>query len=217
MRYRLLVLDHDDTIVDSTATIHYPAFTQAMKVLRPEVKMTLEEYFLMNNDPGIVNYYEQVVHLQKEEKKIEFAIWQEYIASKVPSAFPGIKGLMVRFKKEGGYIAVISTNRKETILRDFAHNDLPLPDAIYGSELPKEQQKPSPYPLLDALSQFHVDPQEALVVDDLGLGHAMAKSCGVPSFYSFWVHELSSLRDKAKEAGIPYGDNVSDLAHYLFD
>ena len=25
MRYKCLVLDHDDTVVDSTASIHYPA------------------------------------------------------------------------------------------------------------------------------------------------------------------------------------------------
>ena len=29
MRYRCLILDHDDTVVNSTATIHYPvSYTQ---------------------------------------------------------------------------------------------------------------------------------------------------------------------------------------------
>ena len=44
MRYKCLVLDHDDTVVDSTASIHYPAFLEALKILRPGVQqITLGE------------------------------------------------------------------------------------------------------------------------------------------------------------------------------
>ena len=28
LKYRCLVLDHDDTTVDSTATVHYPCFVE---------------------------------------------------------------------------------------------------------------------------------------------------------------------------------------------
>ena len=41
MRYQCLVLDHDDTVVNSTATINYPAFVQTLQKLRPDVHMTL--------------------------------------------------------------------------------------------------------------------------------------------------------------------------------
>ena len=33
MRYQCLVLDHDDTVVNSTATINYPAFVQTLQKL----------------------------------------------------------------------------------------------------------------------------------------------------------------------------------------
>ena len=36
MRYQCLVLDHDDTVVNSTATINYPAFVQTLQKLRPQ-------------------------------------------------------------------------------------------------------------------------------------------------------------------------------------
>ena len=38
-----LVLDHDDTTVNSTATVHYPAFVEFIKIRHPEVQMTLVE------------------------------------------------------------------------------------------------------------------------------------------------------------------------------
>ena len=45
MRYQCLVLDHDDTVVNSTASVNYPAFVQTLKTLRPDVHMTLDDFF----------------------------------------------------------------------------------------------------------------------------------------------------------------------------
>lgn len=47
MRYQCLVLDHDDTVVNSTASVNYPAFVQTLKTLRPDVHMTLDDFFLL--------------------------------------------------------------------------------------------------------------------------------------------------------------------------
>ena len=33
LKYPCLVLDHDDTVVRSTPTIHYPAFVETLKAL----------------------------------------------------------------------------------------------------------------------------------------------------------------------------------------
>ena len=35
MRFRCLVMDHDDTTVNSTATIHFPSFLAYLKLVRP--------------------------------------------------------------------------------------------------------------------------------------------------------------------------------------
>ena len=45
LRYPCLVLDHDDTVMDSTAHIHYPAFLDEMQQMRPGVWMSLQDYF----------------------------------------------------------------------------------------------------------------------------------------------------------------------------
>lgn len=52
MRYQCLVLDHDDTVVNSTATINYPAFVQTLQKLRPDVHMTLDDFFSYSFEPG---------------------------------------------------------------------------------------------------------------------------------------------------------------------
>ena len=54
MRFRCLVMDHDDTTVNSTATIHFPSFLAYLKLVRPEASYTLEDYFRKNFDPGIM-------------------------------------------------------------------------------------------------------------------------------------------------------------------
>ena len=46
LRYRLLLLDHDDTTVDSTASIHYPAHVESVRALRPDLEpCSLREWF----------------------------------------------------------------------------------------------------------------------------------------------------------------------------
>ena len=40
LKYPCLVLDHDDTTVNSTATVHYPAFVEFMKIYRPDLPGT---------------------------------------------------------------------------------------------------------------------------------------------------------------------------------
>ena len=46
LRYRLLLLDHDDTSVASTETIHYPAHIASVNQLRPDlVPCSLEQWF----------------------------------------------------------------------------------------------------------------------------------------------------------------------------
>ena len=54
MTYPCLVLDHDDTVVNSTATVHYPCFAEYTAKFFPKAKRyTLEEYVLKNFDPGV--------------------------------------------------------------------------------------------------------------------------------------------------------------------
>ena len=44
MKYPCLVLDHDDTVVQSESTINYPYFCYILNEFRPGKTITLEEY-----------------------------------------------------------------------------------------------------------------------------------------------------------------------------
>jgi hypothetical protein len=54
LRKRVLLLDHDDTAVMSTAQIHYPAHVTSVRALRPDREpCTLAEWFERCHDPGV--------------------------------------------------------------------------------------------------------------------------------------------------------------------
>ena len=41
---RTSILDHDDTAVKSTPNIHYPSFVEALKSLRPDIELSLNDF-----------------------------------------------------------------------------------------------------------------------------------------------------------------------------
>lgn len=44
LKYPCLVLDHDDTVVRSESTVNYPAFLEALRVLRPSCTISLLDF-----------------------------------------------------------------------------------------------------------------------------------------------------------------------------
>ena len=52
LRYPCLVLDHDDTVVRSEATVNYPAFLQALRELRPGQTVSLRDFSLWTFQEG---------------------------------------------------------------------------------------------------------------------------------------------------------------------
>ena len=107
MRFRCLVMDHDDTTVNSTSTIHFPSFLAYLKLVRPEASYTLEDYFRKNFDPGIMALFTGELGFSEEELEGEFRFWQDWVRTRVPDAYPGIREILRRHKEAGGYIAVV--------------------------------------------------------------------------------------------------------------
>jgi len=136
MRYKCLVFDHDDTVVNSTATIHFPSFLKYLKLVRPGMSYTLEEYFRKNFDPGIMSLFQDELGFTDEELENEFTFWKSYVRTRVPKAYPGIREIQERQKREGGLVCVVSHSMEATILRDYRENGLPAPDRNFGSDYP---------------------------------------------------------------------------------
>ena len=67
MTFPCLVLDHDDTVVNSTATVHYPSFVEYAAIYHPDAHYTLEDYFKYNFDPGVVAFFRDMVGMTHED------------------------------------------------------------------------------------------------------------------------------------------------------
>lgn len=194
MRYRCLVLDHDDTVTDSTAYLHYPAFLHYLKVIGSDLKMTLDEYFMMNFDPGFVEYCRERLHLTDEDLKEEEKIWLSFVRDRIPPVYPGMKHLIERFTAAGGHICVVSHSMAHNILRDYAANGLPEPELVFGWEQSEDKRKPHVWPLEQIMSRLGLRREELLMVDDLKPGFDMAARAGVDFAAAMWAYEIPMIR-----------------------
>ena len=216
MRYKCLVLDHDDTVVNSTATIHYPCFCEFLKDVRPQAThYTLEEYLRWNFDPGIVPFFMGEVGLSEEEMDYEYRFWQNYVKSRIPRVFPGMREILARHKALGGLIAVVSHSVKDTIERDYRENGLPMPDAIFGWELPPEKRKPEPWALYQIMERFSLQKSDLLMLDDLKPGYDMARAAGVDFAAAGWAYDVPEIEGFMRKNCDFYFKTVQDLGQFL--
>jgi phosphoglycolate phosphatase/pyrophosphatase PpaX len=201
MTIRCLILDHDDTAVDSTATVHYPAHVEVMKRLRPHLPVIdLDTWFEKNFDPGIMHYLTGELGLTETEMELEFGIWQEFNENRNPPFYPGLPEILKDFSASGGVIAVVSHSTENHIRRHYLKGAPGItPDFIFGWDHDPQRRKPSPWPVLRILEVTGLEREEVLVVDDLKPGVEMARSAGVRVAAAGWGHSIPSIR-KAMES-----------------
>ena len=216
MRYPCLVVDHDDTVVDSTATVHYPCFVEYTGIYHPEVRYTLDEYIKDNFDPGIVALFRDIIGMSEEEMEREQRYWNDYVKRHVPRAYDGMRELLWRHKRSGGTLCVVSHSYTENILRDYRENGLPEPDMVFGWESPAQERKPSPYPLKEIMRRGGFSREELLMLDDLKPGYDMAKSCGVDFAAAGWSNDIPEIESFMRTSCDKYFKTVAGLCGFLF-
>lgn len=186
LKYPCLVLDHDDTVVQSEATINYPFFCQILDDFRPGETITLEEYTHGCFHLGFADLCRQRYSFTEDELKKEFQGWLSYVRTHVPPCYPGIERIIRRQKELGGLVCVVSHSATENILRDYSTHFGIVPDAVYSWDLPEHLRKPSTYPLKHIMETYSLSPSQLLVVDDMKPGADMAKAAGVPIAFAAW-------------------------------
>lgn len=186
LKYPCLVLDHDDTVVQSEATVNYPFFVYILDKFRPGTKITLEEYVHGCCHLGFSEMCRQWYSFTEQELVEEYRGWQEYIKTHMPLPFPGIQRIIRRQKAEGGIICVVSHSCNDNITRDYAAHFGILPDDIYGWDYPEHQRKPNPWPLERIMETYSISPDKLLVVDDMKPAWEMARKAGVPIAFAGW-------------------------------
>ena len=217
MRFPCLVLDHDDTVVNSTATVHYPCFVEYTAQYVPHYHCTVEEYFLKNFDPGVIGFFRDEVGMSQEQMLHEQAWWNEYVQSHVPQAYPGMKELLWRHRARGGRICVVSHSYARNILRDYRENGLPEPDLIFGWEQPPERRKPNPWPLYEIMKSCGYEPHQLLMLDDLKPGFDMARAANVPFAAAGWGFDIPEIETYMRSNCDRYFKTVAELAEWLED
>ena len=217
MKYKCLVLDHDDTVVRSTATIHYPCFIEYLEKYYPHLvkNYTLESYFVKNFHPGVVELFTEEIGMNEEELRHEEEYWRAYVKNHVPTAYDGIGEIIADFKARGGIVAVDSHSYTEYIERDYKINALPTPHVIYGWDIPKDKRKPAPDTIFELMKKYDLGPKEILVVDDLKPGYDMARAAGVNFAAAGWAYDVPEIADFMRKNCDFYLEKVEDLKKSL--
>lgn len=191
LRFPCLVLDHDDTVVQSETTINYPFFCYILDQFRPGQTITLEEYTNGCFSPGFADMCRQRYQFTEQELKEEYTRWMDFVMTHTPDPFPGIRKLIHRYKEAGGILCVVSHSSNCNITRDYQTHFEILPDDIYGWDLPEHQRKPSTYPLEQIMKKYNLRPDQLLVVDDLKPAWVMCRNAGVPIAFAAWSKQKS--------------------------
>lgn len=217
LRYRVLLLDHDDTTVRGTEEVHYPAHVESLRILRPDLTpVSLPEWFLRNHEPGISSYLKSI--FSPEQMDEEHQIWLRAMESRLPGFYCGMAELLSEFRSRGGRIAVVSHSPAETIWRHYEAHPLAdriRPDVVLGWDHDAQKRKPSVWPALQALEQLNAAPSEALVLDDLSPGVKMAKAAGISAAAAGWGHAVPEIREYMKQECKHYFSSVQEFSDFL--
>jgi phosphoglycolate phosphatase-like HAD superfamily hydrolase len=221
LRYPCLILDHDDTAVDSTSEIHYPAHVEVMRRLRPgTTPVSLENWFRKNFDPGIMDFLKKELEFNEDEIDVEFQVWREFTARLIPDFYPGFLDLIIEYRKQGGLVTVVSHSEVDIIKQHYTsatNGNLFLPDLIHGWTVEAEKRKPNPFPINQILQQYSLSKEQVLVVDDLKPGVEMAKAAGVPIAAAGWSHQIEEIKDYMQQNCDLYFNTIDDFARAIFN
>ena len=217
-KYPCLVLDHDDTLVQSESTVNYPAFLKALEALRPGQTVSLRDFSLWTFQEGFTDMCVRHFGFTQSELDRQYEIWLDYVMTHTPPCFPEMAAVLRRQRESGGLICVVSHSARENILRDYQTHFGIRPDCIYGWELGPQRRKPAPYPLDQIMRAYSLSPSELLVVDDMKSGFDMAKARSVPFAWAGWGRQNLPEVTAFMKAHCDFSFHTpAQLEHFLFD
>jgi phosphoglycolate phosphatase/pyrophosphatase PpaX len=215
---RLLVVDHDDTAVASSRSVHYPAHRKLISELRPGMTpLSFEAWYEKNFDPGFAEYLKQDLGLDERETKRSYKIWRSFADGIVPDFFDGMLDLLQRFRKQRGAVVVVSHSESDVVRANYeAKGQGFLPDAIHGWNPDPTRRKPDPELLRGLMQEFESTPETTLVVDDLKPGIDMGLGVGAMTAAAGWAHDIPVIEDYMRRVCDAYLHSVAELSEFIF-
>lgn len=216
MKYKCLILDHDDTVVKSTPDIHYPSFIEALRVLRPDLKpLTLEEFIRYCFEPGFSRLCSDILKFTPEEQTVQYNLWKRHTKVKSPEFYECFPELIDEFKNSGGIVCVASHSESEQILRDYRLHCNWAPDLVFGWEDEEAHRKPRAYPVVETMKRFGLKREEILVLDDSKPGLVMARGASVAFAAAGWSHSIPEITDYMRDNSDFYFSSVDEFWNFL--
>jgi beta-phosphoglucomutase-like phosphatase (HAD superfamily) len=167
LRKKCLILDHDDTIINSQESIHYPLFVEVLSILRPNIQpLDFERFIEISNELGFVKMCRTLYHYTPAEIEFEYQYWKKYSSLMLVPSFDGIKELLDAFVKAGGIIIVYTMNSKDNVLDDYQRLFNITPDVIIAHDQYYVLKKPYRLSILKALHDLNLSVRDCIFIDD---------------------------------------------------
>ena len=205
MLIKLIIFDLDGTLVDSsidiTNALNYAIEPYGLKLLTREdtiglvgegITRLIEKMLLF---AGKDSKKQVSTDLQADITKRFLKYYTEHLLD-YTREYPGARETL---KQLGGYKKAVISNKREILTRKTI-DGLGLSqffDVVIGSDTTPEK-KPSPIPVLKALSEFNIKPEEAIIVGDSNLDIDAGKAAGVTTIavsYGYRPREVIAHAD----------------------
>lgn len=217
LKYRCLVLDHDDTVVQSETTVNYPCFCRFLEQYRPGMTISLSDYISDCSKMTFIEMCKTRFSLTEEELHQEYLFWKAYRKEHSPDPFPGIRELLHGYREAGGIICVSSMSSEEDIRRDYLTHFGLEADLVFGWDLPEDKRKPNPYALEEIMGHYGLSANEILVVDDMKFAVEMAHSVDCAIAFAGWGRKAfhNICQDMEKLCDFSFY-STEELKNFLF-
>lgn len=214
MKYKCLIVDHDDTMVDSTRLVHYVSFKESLKLLRPDMDISLEDFFNLSFKYGFFEMCKNYLKYNEEETKTQYDMWRILVAKITPDFYEDILEVVKEFIDNDGILVVVSHSEIHMIEKHYKEKTDIIPSKIYGFD--SKYVKPSPKVVEEILKEFKLEKEEALVLDDLTDGYKMAKQAGVDFAWAGYSHNIKEQREYMESEKAFIVLNGEDLKKLIF-
>ncbi|HVS85004.1 MAG TPA: HAD-IA family hydrolase [Gaiellaceae bacterium] len=209
MKFPVVLLDFDGTVVDSGAIILASMRHATHEVLGLDVSDA--ELMQAVGGPGLEAQMRTFAPDRVDELVRAYRAHNNPLHDELESCV-GMEDVLLRLKEEGRRLGVVTAKRRATV--QLAFDRLPLEhlfDVVVGSD-DTERHKPDPEPLLHAAALLDADPAETAYVGDSPFDVRAAKAAGMHAVAVTW----GRIHDRAKlEAEQP--DVIVDTAEELYE